>query len=57
VTKTFFWGISAAYLYGGTFDTSLQSVRPVALGGRGDVEGSYEDIGTFILGLYGSWTF
>jgi long-chain fatty acid transport protein len=57
VSETFYWGVSAEYLYGGTLDTSLQGNRPVALGGRGDVDGSYDDTGAIILGLYGSWKF
>jgi long-chain fatty acid transport protein len=56
-TKTFTWGVSAEYLYGGTLDTNLQSTLPVALGGRGNVVGSYDDIGTLFLGLYGNWKF
>jgi long-chain fatty acid transport protein len=57
VSETFYWGVSAEYLYGGTLDTSLQGNRPVALGGRGDVDGSYDDTGAIIVGLYGSWKF
>ncbi len=57
VSARFHWGVSAEYLYGGTLDVDKQSSRPVALGGRGDVEGSYEDTGAIILGLYGSWQF
>jgi len=56
-SETFFWGVTVEYLYGGTLDTDLQDKKPVAAGGRGDVEGSYENIGTFIFGLYGSWKF
>ncbi|MEE9611323.1 MAG: hypothetical protein V3W19_08725 [Desulfatiglandales bacterium] len=57
VSKTFFWGIAGEYLYGGTLDTNLQSTVPVALGGRGNVVGSYEDVSTFFLGLYANWKF
>jgi long-chain fatty acid transport protein len=56
-SETFFWGFAVEYLYGGTLDTNLQSTLPVALGGRGDLVGSYENISTFFLGLYGSWKF
>jgi long-chain fatty acid transport protein len=56
-TKTFTWSVSTEYLYGGTLDTNLQSNLPVALGGRGNVVGSYEDTATFFVGLYGSWKF
>jgi len=57
VSKTFFWGIAAEYLYGGSLDTDLQSAAPVALGGRGDVIGSYNDIGTLFLAVYFNWKF
>ena len=57
VSKTFFWGVAAEYMYGGTLDVDLQSSRPVALGGRGDVEGSYKNTGAVFFSLYGSWTF
>ena len=57
VSERFFWGVSAEYSYGGTLDVDKQSRRPVALGGRGDVDGSYDDTGAIILGLYGSWKF
>jgi long-chain fatty acid transport protein len=55
-TKTFTWGVSTEYMYGGTLDTNLQS-NPVVLGGRGNVVGSYEDTAALFLGLYGSWKF
>jgi len=56
-SKTFTWGVAAEYLYGGTLDTKLQSVPPVELGGRGNVVGSYDNISTLFLGLYGTWKF
>jgi long-chain fatty acid transport protein len=57
VSKTFFWGIAAEYMYGGTLDTNLQSATPVAAGGRGNVVGSYNDIGTLFLAAYANWKF
>jgi len=57
VSERFYWGVSAEYLYGGTLDVDKQSILPVNLGGRGDVEGSYDDTGAVILGLYGGWKF
>jgi long-chain fatty acid transport protein len=56
-SKTFRWGVAAEYLYGGSLDTDLQGRLPVALGGRGDVVGSYDNIATLFLALYGNWTF
>ena len=48
VSATFYWGVSTEYLYGGTHDVDKQSKRPVALGGSGDVDGSYDDTGAII---------
>jgi len=56
-SKTFTWGVAAEYLYSGTLDTNLQSTAPVALGGRGDLVGSYDNIYTLFFGAYGSWKF
>ena len=56
-SETFFWGVATEYIYGGTLDTNLQGRAPVALGGRGDVVGSYDTIGTVFLALYGNWKF
>ena len=57
VSETFFWGVATEYMYGGTLDTNLQSTAPVAAGGRGNVVGSYDSIGTLFLGLYANWKF
>jgi len=52
VSKTLSWGVAAEYLYGGTLDVNLQSAVPVALGGRGNVVGSYNNTGTIFLAAY-----
>jgi long-chain fatty acid transport protein len=57
LSKTAFWGLAAEYLYGGTLDTDPQSKRPVALGGRGNLDGSYENIGNLFAAAYYNWTF
>jgi len=57
VSKTFYWGVAAEYLYSGTLDTNLQSAAPVELGGRGELVGSYNDIWTLFLGVCFNWTF
>jgi long-chain fatty acid transport protein len=57
LSKTAYWGVAAEYLYGGTLDTNLQSERPVVLGGRGDVVGSYDNTGTIFLAGYYNWQF
>ncbi len=57
LSKNAFWGVAAEYLYGGTLDTELQSKLPVALGGRGNLEGSFNNVGTIFLAAYYNWTF
>jgi long-chain fatty acid transport protein len=57
LSKTSYWGFAAEYLYGGTLDTNLQSRAPVALGGRGDLVGSYNNTATIFLGAYINWQF
>jgi len=57
LSKTAYWGIAAEYLYGGTLDTKLQSSRPVALGGRGNLDGSYDNTGMIFLAGYYNWQF
>lgn len=57
LSKTAFWGLALEYLYGGTLDTNIQSAAPVALGGRGNVVGSFKDTGTFFIAGYFNWKF
>jgi len=56
-SRTFTWGVAAEYLYSGTLDVNTQSKVPVALGGRGDLVGSYDNIYTLFFGIYGNWKF
>jgi long-chain fatty acid transport protein len=56
-SKTFSWGFSAEYIYGGTLDVDKRSAAPVALGGRGDLIGSYPDTGMFFLAFNFNWKF
>jgi long-chain fatty acid transport protein len=51
LSKTSYWGVAAEYLYGGTLKTDLHS-KPVALGGRGDLVGSYNSTGVLFVGGY-----
>lgn len=51
-----FWGFAAEYAYGGTLDTAIHG-KPVALGGRGDVVGSYNHAGSLFLAAYYNWKF
>jgi long-chain fatty acid transport protein len=57
VSKIFSWGIAAEYAYAGTLDVDKQSSAPVALGGRGDLAGSYKDTGIFFLAVNFGWVF
>jgi long-chain fatty acid transport protein len=56
-SKTFSWGFSAEYAYEGTLDVDKRSAAPVALGGRGDLVGSYPDTGMFFFAANFIWTF
>jgi long-chain fatty acid transport protein len=57
VDKHFSWGVAAEYLYGGTLDVNKRSRLPLALGGRGDVIGSFEHTRMVFLSAHANWTF
>ena len=57
VSKSFSWGFAGEYLYGGSVDLNKTHVVPVALGGRGNVQGSYNDVGTFFMSANFNWKF
>ncbi len=57
VTKMFSWGFAAEYAYTGTLDVDKQSIAPVAIGGRGDLAGSYDDAGILFLAVNLNWAF
>ena len=48
---------AAEYAYGGTLDVDKQGAAPVALGGRGDLVGSYKDTGMLFLAVNFNWVF
>ena len=56
-SKTFSWGLAAEYVYGGNLDVNKQSDTPVPLGGRGDLVGSYDNVGIFFLAANFNWKF
>ena len=56
-SKTFSWGLAAEYLYGGSLDVNKLSDTPVALGGRGDLVGSYQNVGIVFLAANFNWKF
>src|SRR6266850_2430695 len=55
ISKSFGWGFAAEYLFGGTLDVNEQSTLPVALGGRGNLVGSYQDTGILFLTAQLEW--
>lgn len=57
VRKGLKWGFAGELLYGGTLDVNLSSQLPPALGGRGDLVGSYRNTTSVIGSVYGSWAF
>jgi len=57
VDKTFGWGLAAEYIYGGTGNVNKQALLPAALGGRGNLVGSYDNIGIFYLSANFNWKF
>jgi long-chain fatty acid transport protein len=56
-STTFNWGLAAEYAYGGTLNVSQASDVPVALGGRGDLVGAFENTGIFFFGANFNWKF
>jgi long-chain fatty acid transport protein len=56
VRSSYKWGFTGELLYGGTMDVNKTSQLPPALGGRGDLVGSYDDTMSFVLTVYGNWT-
>jgi long-chain fatty acid transport protein len=56
-SKTFNWGWSLEYLYGGDFHTNVVGSVPVALGGRGDVVGSFNRVGFLFFAANLGWKF
>ena len=57
VSKSAKWGVAGALLFGGTIDIDKRSTLSPALGGRGDLVGSYDDTASVIVSVYGNWSF
>jgi long-chain fatty acid transport protein len=53
----FGWGVGFEYAYGGTLEVAKQSSAPVALGGRGDLVGAFEQTGMVFLSGNLEWRF
>jgi len=56
-SRTFTWGWSVAYLYGGDLHTNIAGSVPVVLGGRGDVVGSFNNVDLVFLAANFNWKF
>ena len=56
VDKSFSWGVSAEYIYGGSLDVNKQATVPYLLGGRGNLVGSYDPRMLFLAANV-SWKF
>lgn len=57
ISERFNWGASVEYIYGGDLRTDITGSVPVAIGGRGDIVGAYNDNGFFFLAANLNWTF
>ena len=56
-SNSFSWGVAAEYLYGGSLSVNKQSSAPVALGGRGDLVGTYDHPDVLFLSANWNWKF
>jgi len=56
-SKSFSWGLAAEYVYGGSPDVNKQGGAPVAIGGRGDLSGSYKNEAVYFLSANAIWKF
>ena len=57
VSPIFNWGWSLEYLYGGNLHTNITGSAPVALGGRGDVVGSFNSVDFLFFAANLNWKF
>lgn len=58
VSKTFEWGVAAEYVWQGDLGVNKQTLGvPVALGGRGNVVGSFDDAQSFFIAVNANWRF
>ena len=57
IAKSFHWGAAAEYQWGGTLDVNNQAPVPVALGGRGNLVGSYRDVQALFVSANFGWNF
>ncbi len=57
VSKSFSWGFAGEYVSGGSLDVNKTGSAPVVAGGRGDLVGSYSNIGAFFMSANFNWKF
>lgn len=57
VDPHFSWGVAATYIHGGTGTVNQQALLPVVAGGRGNVVGSFDDIGILYMSANFNWKF
>jgi len=58
VINGFSWGAAAEYVYGGTLDVQQANKGvPVALGGRGDLNGSFNNASITFISVNAKWEF
>jgi long-chain fatty acid transport protein len=57
IAKAFHWGAAAEYQWGGTLDVNKQGTAPVALGGRGNLVGTYREIQALFVSANFGWDF
>lgn len=53
----FSWGVATEYVYGGTLDINKSSTLPVAAGGRGDLNGSFDNAYSVFISANAKWEF
>lgn len=56
-STAFNWGLSAEYIYGASLHTNVVNSVPVAIGGCGNVVGSFNGVGIFVLAANVNWRF
>lgn len=57
ISANFDWGFAFEYCNLGDLHVNKHSVVPLALGGRGDLFGSYKDASIFFIALNANWKF
>jgi len=56
-SRTFNWGVAAECAWGGTLDVDQRGAAPVAIGGRGNLVGSYKNTAIVFVGANFNWKY